>query len=321
MAITFFNKKTFVSFLILPLFINSSGFYRAAYKNQNLHPQETTDVDIVSNAACDDETPMEELLNLNRKKYGGTWENTNAIYAESDNITETVQTLAEYPAAFQDTPTITPAPKPTTTPTPTPSPTPKPASSQVKVNGVPMILQKPELPTGCEITSAAMALRYLGVNTDKIALANEIPKSPLPHTVDGKLVGDSPNNTFIGSPFSSSGLGVYHTPIFNLMAKYTSNVKDITGSSFDTLKNYLKQGKAIVVWSSISMTAVADGGGWYVDGQYFHWKKNEHCMVLVGYTSSRVIVNDPLKGVANYSISAFINAYNTLGKQAILINK
>ena len=37
---------------------------------------------------------------------------------------------------------------------------------------VPRILQNPELPNGCEITSLCMLLRYLGFDADKCILAD-----------------------------------------------------------------------------------------------------------------------------------------------------
>ena len=43
---------------------------------------------------------------------------------------------------------------------------------------VPLILQNPELPNGCEITSLCMLLRYLGFDADKCLLAdNYLPRT------------------------------------------------------------------------------------------------------------------------------------------------
>lgn len=56
-----------------------------------------------------------------------------------------------------------------------------------------IILQLPELPTGCEITSMTMALNYYGLNADKVTMATKyLPTMPanLYYGKDGKLYGE-----------------------------------------------------------------------------------------------------------------------------------
>ncbi|WP_252903924.1 C39 family peptidase [Secundilactobacillus oryzae] len=62
---------------------------------------------------------------------------------------------------------------------------------------VPLIAQRPELPTGCEITATAMMLNYAGAKVSKMTLAKEMPRS------------SNPNKGFVGSPYSTSGWYVY----------------------------------------------------------------------------------------------------------------
>src|SRR4051794_39043811 len=58
------------------------------------------------------------------------------------------------------------------------------ASSEAEVGqasvllDVPYIGQNPELPRGCEVTSLAMMLNYVGVSADKMTLASKIEKVP-----------------------------------------------------------------------------------------------------------------------------------------------
>lgn len=56
-----------------------------------------------------------------------------------------------------------------------------------------VICQRPELPTGCEITSWTMMANYEGVKISKITAANVMPRS------------SNPNYGFMGSPYYSSG--------------------------------------------------------------------------------------------------------------------
>ncbi|NLY78771.1 MAG: hypothetical protein GX072_02350, partial [Lysinibacillus sp.] len=44
---------------------------------------------------------------------------------------------------------------------------------------VPVVLQNPELPNGCEITSLTAILNYYGINVDKMTLSDRMPKLKL----------------------------------------------------------------------------------------------------------------------------------------------
>ena len=59
---------------------------------------------------------------------------------------------------------------------------------------VPQILQNPELPNGCEITSCCEVLRFLGFPADKCDLAdNYLPQSKA-------WYGTDPNLLYMGNP-------------------------------------------------------------------------------------------------------------------------
>ena len=55
--------------------------------------------------------------------------------------------------------------------------------SSGKIEGVPMLFQDPELPTGCEVTALAMVLQYYGFDTDKCELSDVyLPKGAVGET-------------------------------------------------------------------------------------------------------------------------------------------
>jgi hypothetical protein len=76
------------------------------------------------------------------------------------------------------------------------------------------ILQKPELPTGCEATALAIVLNYLGFSADKCDIVdNYLPKTNSMCSL---------NNFFIGNPYSKSGLGCYAPVIVKTADSYLS---------------------------------------------------------------------------------------------------
>lgn len=59
---------------------------------------------------------------------------------------------------------------------------------------VPQILQNPELPNGCEITSCCEVLHYLGFAPDKCELADYyLPRS-------ARWYGADPDEVYMGNP-------------------------------------------------------------------------------------------------------------------------
>ena len=64
---------------------------------------------------------------------------------------------------------------------------------------VPQILQNPELPNGCEITSCCEVLHYLGFAPDKCELADYyLPRS-------AQWYGADPDEVYMGNPHLDDG--------------------------------------------------------------------------------------------------------------------
>ncbi|CDM70212.1 Hypothetical protein CM240_3095 [Clostridium bornimense] len=191
-----------------------------------------------------------------------------------------------------------------------------------KIKNVPILNQLPEMPTGCELTSAAMLLNWYGVDVDKNDLGYEIEKAPIPSYVNGTLQGMNPNEYFIGDPFSDSGFGVYHKPIKDLIDTYTSGKgKDITDCSFETLIEIVSKGTPIITWVTIDMKEATLNSSWYSKNGIIEWIVPEHAVVLIGFNENEVIINDPYTGTEyNINKSTFIDRWNSLGNQAVTID-
>ncbi|MBP1043638.1 GW domain-containing glycosaminoglycan-binding protein [Vagococcus sp. BWB3-3] len=147
------------------------------------------------------------------------------------------------------------------------------------VMDVPIIKQMPELPTGCEIVSVTMMLNYAGVNVNKIAMANEMPRNY------------NPEYGFSGSPFLTSGqqpsywCTIYPRALMAQVKKHVGSAVNLTGTSTEGLKRQLDDGKPVVVWVS-----------------YFH-NFLTHAITLTGYDNTGFYYNDCWSGQKNAKIT------------------
>ncbi|RKQ32729.1 hypothetical protein D8M06_12045 [Oceanobacillus halophilus] len=133
----------------------------------------------------------------------------------------------------------------------------------MKLN-VPIIGQQPELPTGCEITAVTMMLQFKGINVDKIALANEMPR----HVED-------PNLGYVGDPFTPDGWTIYPSALIDLIEKYAGSANNLTGKTNDDLENQLSNNIPVVV-------LVSSMHGFTV-----------HAITLTGFDDEHYYYNDP----------------------------
>ena len=183
------------------------------------------------------------------------------------------------------------------------------------------INQKPELPCGCEITSLTMVLNYYDIEADKCDLAdNYLPK--------GNIGSTDYNKAFIGNPRDSSSYGCY-APVIKTTANGYLKAKnskiratDISGKEFKELLPYVDDGTPVIIWGTIGCKPGSYTTTWVVDGNEIKWYAPEHCMVLVGYTSKKVFVADPLEGkIVGYERTTFVERYKSLGKQAVVLQE
>ena len=183
------------------------------------------------------------------------------------------------------------------------------------------IPQNPGLPNGCEITSLATVLNYLGFGVSKEKLSDDyLPKAPV-----GKA---NYYEEFVGDPRSTNAYGCYAAPVIKAANDYLEAVGsdlravDRTGSSFQSLLQTVRGGKPVIVWATSYMNSEPEiTAEWIVDGEYLPWKGNLHCMVLTGYDilQGKVIVSDPLRGIREYDMTTFIKRFKQFYSQAIVI--
>lgn len=208
-------------------------------------------------------------------------------------------------------------------------------------------------PTGCEAVSATMVANYSGYNVSVATIientptdllgkrqetrSKEVTKEVLNEEtgeIETKIeveeetvwIGENPFEYFVGHPtknYAQGSYGCYANPIsIALNASGVPNT-NISGTSIDTVFEYIKQGKPVIVWCKARAKDVKitdtwyypDGSGSYDEIEY------EHCAVLIGFDDDYVYLNDPSvgKGVSQPK-SKFISIWHKLYSQAIVIN-
>lgn len=197
------------------------------------------------------------------------------------------------------------------------------------------ILQLPELPTGCEITTLAMLLGAVGFQVDKVQLAEGY--------LTCKSEGEATfQQAFIGSPYDPAGYGCYAPVVVDTARKYLAAqnsgriVKDLTGAKFEDLLREVASNHPVAVWASIDLVDIqeiyaytiynytetnSDGSTSTPKDLDVYWLENEHVYLLKGYDLDRnvVIVNDSLNGEMEYDMDRFKECYEQCYKQAVII--
>lgn len=202
---------------------------------------------------------------------------------------------------------------------------------------VPYISQEGLLPTGCEIISALMVLRFYGYTIPlERFVDNYLDKAPLTF-FNGQLTGPHPDEAFVGSPYDENGYGCYAPVIVSSLRRIVSDVQtetnrtdgerriiNTTGLDLDSLlEKYIDQGIPVLVWATIRLNPSTPGTVW-IDrhtGESFTWKRQEHCMVLVGYDSASYYFNDPYQsnGVCAYDRETVRRRFAEMGSQSVVM--
>jgi uncharacterized protein YvpB len=191
---------------------------------------------------------------------------------------------------------------------------------------VPYISQEGSLPNGCEAVSATMLLRYWGYPLTAEEFVDQYLPCRRIEVKNGHWYGPDPGEFYAGDPRSArNGFGCFApviTASLTQAVRGAYQVKNLTGSSLDTLCKYIDQGIPVAVWATIDMQPVKKYYRWksFNGGETYQYPSGEHCLVLVGYDEDHYYFNDPLaKGVAAYEKAVVEQRYETLGKQAVAV--
>ncbi|GIQ68305.1 hypothetical protein DUZ99_04155 [Xylanibacillus composti] len=187
----------------------------------------------------------------------------------------------------------------------------------------PHVLQYPELPRGCEITSLTMLLQYKGLDVDKMELLEHMPRddTPIRWGEDGSIAfWGNPHTGFVGDiTLNGSGFGMYHSSLYVLAKQYVPSTVDLTGKPFEDLLAYVAAGTPVVVWTTVHYDEPTSWMSWESPIGPVRTTVQEHAVLLVGYDEEHVYVNDPLKKQKSLKVKkdGFIRSWKALGKQAL----
>ena len=193
---------------------------------------------------------------------------------------------------------------------------------QKRVIDLEHISQFPDLPTGDEITSLAMVLKYLGYDADKNELCDlYLEKGPVGFTDPRKANVGNPRNSY-------NSYGCLAPVIVNAARKYinvnggTHSVYDYSGCNVDELLRQVSLGNPVIVWACNDFyTDPSVLRSWIIDGESVYLKSNMGCMVLCGYDLEKgtVRLSNPAGSVFDIDLDLFAQRYAQMGSFAVCI--
>lgn len=202
---------------------------------------------------------------------------------------------------------------------------------------VPLVLQNPTYPNGCEAAAATMLLNYLGIDiTLDDFISNYLPMSEV-YEKDGVRYGPNPSVSYAGNPADPNrGWGVFEPIIANaitniLKEKKKSNPRFEYNLYENNEKYSLKRAAnqlngtftPFLIWTTIDYTEAEDVYEWFSYDQKntYTYPKNSHVVVVTGVDENYYYINDPLKEEKNIAIQKDLleSSFDSLGRQFLIV--
>ena len=193
---------------------------------------------------------------------------------------------------------------------------------------IPYISQEGILPNGCEAVSATMLLQNLGFEISAEEFVNEYLVCEDVSIFFGVRFGPNPQKVYAGDPYSEeNGYGCFAPVIIDALETFLPEeyeVVDLLGSSLEELmQNYVANGIPVAVWGTIGMEESDKYIQWLARdfSESYLYPVNEHCMVLCGSDGENYYFADPYdsNGIVAYTVESSVEAYESLGMQAVAV--
>ncbi len=184
------------------------------------------------------------------------------------------------------------------------------------------VMQRPELPTGCEVTSLAQTLNFWGFDIDKTELCDKF----MLISTDAYY---AMNKAYVGDPHTEYGYGCNAPVIAQTANDYFTYIGsdwrayDMTGADFNDLYYQMSKGRPVIVWMTIGLVESEPEMQFTTEsGDDLVFTNLQHCVTIYGYdkSSDTIYTADPLSGNVEYNATQFERVYDVMGKQAVVVS-
>lgn len=200
-------------------------------------------------------------------------------------------------------------------------------TTPIQYSPVELMLQYPELPNGCEITSLAMVLTAAGYSVDNVTLYEDyLPRQELMLTIEG-LKGPDPEEFYIGDAADNTGWYCFEGPVIQAANGYLTDcgsphsAVSMRGLSRKQLEEYVAAGTPVITWVTLDYDVPSCSQVYWLleDGGEYYPYVNLHCVVLTGINDGRYVVADPINGVTEVTPEVFWYSFEAMGSRAVII--
>jgi uncharacterized protein YvpB len=192
------------------------------------------------------------------------------------------------------------------------------------IGGVPMIYQ--DHPLSCEEAATSMALAHQGVHLSQDQILAEIGADRRPMYVDsaGRVRWGDPYQTFVGdvngSESNYTGYGTFYPPLVTVALRHGARVVAYGGMSAATIYARVIAGHPVVAFATWDWRWHPRRDYVAFDGRRIPWigpVYASHVYVVVGVSSTRVLIDDPLRGQYWISKAAFEAGYSDFNEAIV----
>ena len=194
-------------------------------------------------------------------------------------------------------------------------------ADEIKLD-VPLLNQmdEPSLYNGCEVTSLAMLLQYLGIDVTKNELAEKVAKVPFE---DASGNHGDPREGFVGDMSGvDPGYSVYVDPMIALASQYVepNRVINLSGN-FEKVLQALAEKQPVWCITTVTFAATNDLETWQTVNGPIKISWNVHSVLITGFDQDHIYLNDPYGEKRAVDRDDFIAAWQQMGSQAFTIKK
>lgn len=187
-----------------------------------------------------------------------------------------------------------------------------------------LILQNPEFPNGCEITSLTMLLKLYGYEPSVSVLYDQYLAKGEVILQNGMLYGPDPEMAYGGDARSEDGgWYCYEQPLAQAGNNYLislgkeAGLVGMQGITIEQLDELVRQGP-VVCWATIGFeTPLYSTLVWNTGMTTFQPLRNLHCLVVRAKTMDGYAVLDPLRGSYTVEETVLESSFASVGSRVV----